>query len=142
MYNIIIDIQKNIYGGFIMSKANVTNKWVKEKYTCISIGYCDLQNLLKFESPIYYTCGVYGWNYDVYAGLPSVPGHYNIAICTGYRGMPENTKTAKEKHSIIRKYEEKAMKFYNDNWKTMDYEDIRTVFQGYIKDFLTELLEA
>ena len=29
-------------------------------------GYCDIQNLLINHSPIAYTCGVYGWNFDVY----------------------------------------------------------------------------
>ena len=29
-------------------------------------GYCDLSYLLNNHSPIAYTCGVYGWNFDVY----------------------------------------------------------------------------
>ena len=31
-----------------------------------SAGYCDLQYLLTNHSPVAYTCGVYGWNFDVY----------------------------------------------------------------------------
>ena len=45
-----------------------------------SVGYCDLQYLLNNHSPIAYTCGVYGWNFDVYEV-------YGVTICTGYRGM-------------------------------------------------------
>lgn len=45
------------------------------------VGYCDLSTLLRNHSPIAYTCGVYGWNYDVYM----IDGK---TICTGYRGMP------------------------------------------------------
>nr|DAF49273.1 MAG TPA: hypothetical protein [Caudovirales sp. ctrNG92] len=44
-------------------------------------GYCELSNLLRNHSPIAYTCGVYGWNYDVYV----ING---LTVCTGYRGMP------------------------------------------------------
>ena len=44
-------------------------------------GYCDLQNLLRAHDANAYTCGVYGWNFDVYEA-------YGLTICTGYRGMP------------------------------------------------------
>lgn len=44
-------------------------------------GYCDLQNLLRAHAANAYTCGVYGWNFDVYEV-------YGLTICTGYRGMP------------------------------------------------------
>lgn len=44
-------------------------------------GYCDLQHLLRNHSPIAYTAGVYGWNFDVY-------DVYGVTICTGYRNMP------------------------------------------------------
>lgn len=46
-----------------------------------SAGYCDLQALLYNHAPIAYTCGIYGWNFDVY-------NVYGITICTGYRNMP------------------------------------------------------
>lgn len=46
-------------------------------------GYCDLSYLLREHKPIAYTCGVYGWNFDVYEV-------YGLTICTGYRGMPGN----------------------------------------------------
>ena len=44
-------------------------------------GYCKLQYLLRNHEPTAYTCGVYGWNFDVYEV-------YGVTICTGYRGMP------------------------------------------------------
>lgn len=47
----------------------------------VCAGYCDLQTLLHNHSAIAYTCGVYGWNFDVY-------DVYGLTICTGYRGMP------------------------------------------------------
>lgn len=47
----------------------------------VSVGYAELHTLLRGHSPIAYTCGKYGWNFDVY----EVNG---LTICTGYRGMP------------------------------------------------------
>ena len=66
-------------------------------------GYCELRTLLSNHSPIAYTCGVYGWNFDVY-------NIYGLTICTGYRGMPGETlkKVAeyeKKASSIMAEYE-------------------------------------
>ena len=58
-------------------------------------GYCDLQYLLQNHPPVAYTCGVYGWNFDVY-------DVYGVTICTGYRGMPG------ERLQAIEEYEQKA----------------------------------
>lgn len=58
-------------------------------------GYLDLCHLLKNHSPIAYTCGVYGWNFDVYEV-------YGVTICTGYRRMPG------ERLQGIEEYEHKA----------------------------------
>ena len=58
-------------------------------------GYCDLSYLLQNHSPVAYTCGVYGWNFDVY-------DVYGVTICTGYRGMPG------ERLQGIIEYEQKA----------------------------------
>lgn len=58
-------------------------------------GFCDLQHLLQNHNPTAYTCGVYGWNFDVYEV-------YGVTICTGYRGMPG------ERLQGIEEYEHKA----------------------------------
>ena len=61
----------------------------------VSAGYCDLQTLLRYHSPVAYTSGVYGWNFDVYE-------IHGLTICTGYRGIPgRRANNAKE-------YERKA----------------------------------
>lgn len=52
----------------------------------ISVDYCMAQRLLRYRSPIAYTCGVYGWNFDVYDVSDITP---STVICTGYRGMPK-----------------------------------------------------
>lgn len=66
-----------------------------------SAGYCDLSHLLTNHSPVAYTCGVYGWNFDVFEV-------YGVTICTGYRNMPG-------KHlEGIREYEAKAKAILNN----------------------------
>lgn len=67
-----------------MQKFKVTNSEVRKSGNfVVCAGYCELQNLLYYEHPIAYTCGQYGWNYDVFC-----PGNYGLLIATGYRGMP------------------------------------------------------
>lgn len=65
-------------------KYKTTAKAIKNG-TCVdtlfSAGYCTMCYLLSCETPVAYTAGVYGWNFDVYR----VEGY---TICTGYRGMP------------------------------------------------------
>ena len=63
-------------------KTKLTNKEVKALYPNIkSAGYCEIQTLLRGIEPVAYTCGIYGWNYDVY-------NIYGVTIATGYRNMP------------------------------------------------------
>jgi hypothetical protein len=81
-------------------KYKTTAKELREGYyKIISIGYCDLQNLLSYESPVTYSSGIYGWNFDVYDIL-------GAAIVTGYRGMP--SKNSKAPYALVRKYELKS----------------------------------
>lgn len=67
----------------------------------VSAGYCDLAHLLTNHSPIAYTAGVYGWNFDVYEV-------YGLTICTGYRYMPGRRANG------IREFEKKARAIRND----------------------------
>src|SRR5574344_954909 len=48
-------------------QTKVTKKQVMSyNSNVLEVGYCDLQFLLGRFSPQYYTCGVYGWNADIY----------------------------------------------------------------------------
>ena len=70
--------------------------------------------------PIAYTCGVYGWNFDVY-------NVYGKTICTGYRGMPgrkANNEAA---------YEEKA-RAISDNYD-LSWEVRRDRIESLLKEF-------
>ena len=92
-------------------KYKTTAKALKEYgYNVKSAGYCDLQYLLYFTEPTAYTCGIYGWNFDVY--------HLDgVIITTGYRGMVGNRAEG------IREYEEKALAIINNY--SIPYEEKR-----------------
>ena len=51
---------------------------IMESYYCQTVGYCDLQSLFEGVDPDCYTCGVYGWNADVFT-------NGGLAVVTGYR---------------------------------------------------------
>lgn len=92
----------------------------------IKIGYCDLQFLLKYESPIAYTAGVYGWNADIY-------DFGGVAIVTGYRPFGNIYPD----WEIVQKYEEEARKIcYN-----YSSEEERIVLQELQKKFIEEVLK-
>lgn len=63
-------------------KFKTTKKAIMANYkTIIAVPYADLQYLLRFENPIAFTSGDYGWNADIYD-----IGN-GVAICTGYRSF-------------------------------------------------------
>ena len=89
----------------------------------IRAGYCSLQTLLSNHEPVAYTCGVYGWNFDVYEV-------YGVTICTGYRGMPGRSAYG----AII--YEEQAQKAMSDLSKSWD--ERRGEVEELLKRFCAE----
>ena len=86
----------------------------------VCAGYCDLSNLLWGHEPIAYTCGVYGWNFDVYEV-------YGKTICTGYRGMPGRKANSEAA------YEEKA-RAISDNYD-LSWEERRDRIESLLKEF-------
>jgi len=67
-------------------KYKTTARAVRNGYPLVfAAGYCGMQNILSLRSPVAYSSGVYGWNFDVYDVGDIIPG---AAVCTGYRGMP------------------------------------------------------
>ena len=115
-----------------MAKARVTRKWIKDSFYCCSAGYCDLQNLLHYVSADYYTCGVYGWNMDVYT-------FGNYAITTGYRGMIDEVE--KDYHSLIREYDDKARELIKTQWEK-PYEELKAEVNNLLKEFLQKVFDT
>ena len=116
-------------------KFKTTVKNIKENYgknLILEIGYCDLQNLLTYDSPKAYTCGVYGWNFDLY----EING---VAICTGYRGMPAGKNFD---YSLVHKYDDKARAImYADKPETMTWERFIRSKQNKIKKLQERFLK-
>ena len=110
-------------------KAQITRKQVKANYYyIIRIPYCDAQSLLSGQSPNFYTCGVYGWNADIY----DIDG---VAICTGYRtfGNVQNRE-------LTKKYEQKARKLKDAfSWKN-DTENFKKRVNKLLKKYIDEVI--
>ena len=87
-----------------------------------SAGYCDLQCLLRNHEPNAYTCGVYGWNFDVYEV-------YGLTICTGYRGMPGKRLEG------ISEAENKARDILSWENTSMTYDEKREAVEKVLKEF-------
>ena len=76
-----------------MNKYKATKKEVMNRFNRVySVSYCHAQNLLNALNAEAYTCGVYGWNADIY----NIGG--GVAVCTGYRpfGIAENYEAIKQ----------------------------------------------
>ena len=110
-------------------KRKTTRKWIASNYTCYGTGYGDLQYLLHFQDADFYTCGVYGWNFDVYTF-----GKY--AITTGYRNMVHHVETQWE---LEKEYEEKARQIiYSD----IDFDEQKKQVNKLLKEFLEKVFDS
>lgn len=108
-------------------KFRTTQKAIRDGYAKIyRCGYGDLQNLFRHTDAIAYTCGLYGWNFDVY----DVGG---VAITTGFRGMLGERIPSE----LIRKYESKAKKAIER--ANFDYKKTRSALDKLIAKFIEEL---
>lgn len=86
----------------------------------LEIGYCELYYLLKFETPQYYSAGVYGWNCDWYVLS-------RCTICTGYRPV----RGIRPDYDMIEKFDSLARES-ND----------RMEVKGLLYRFQCEVLES
>jgi len=94
-----------------MNKIKTTLKAVKNSHQyVVPVGYCQLQTLLWFHSPMAYAAGVYGWSCDLYSLS------HNVAICTGYR----TTGNLDYPYDRIRAFEARASKI---SYSTPDYRE-------------------
>ena len=92
----------------------------------IKVGYCDMQNALKWREPNFYTAGVYGWNADVY-----VIDHDTV-IVTGYRPFG-NMELPREVIDTLNKCARSIMHYF-------DY-DIAKIYLGNNLDELASGIE-
>ena len=108
-------------------KIRTTNKAIRENFSRVyRAGYCDLQDLLRYSEPVAYTCGVYGWNADVY----DVDG---VAIVTGYRpGVGRQID-----YDVVKKYAAKARKIGDDTART--YASRKKSVNRLLEKFISEI---
>lgn len=113
-------------------KIKATMKYITNLYDNVySCGYCDMQDIMKHVNPVYYNCGVYGWNCDIYTDSKR-----SIAITTGYRNMRGQTIP----HEIIEKYSSIAREICKDYW-TKPYDELNAELDQNRENFFDELLK-
>ena len=117
-----------------MGKIKTTRREIKENFKCFGFGYCALQGILYFENPRFYTCGVYGWNFDAY-----IIEHKGQEICltTGYRSMVYND-IQNISYDIVKEFDNKASKIIYDN--TISYENKKIVINDLLHEFIDVLI--
>ena len=82
-------------------KFKTTKRDIRAGYhRVISVGYCDLQSLLQYESPVAYSTRIEGWACDYY----DING---VCICEGYSTV-SSKNTIKNNYELVREYENKA----------------------------------
>jgi hypothetical protein len=111
-------------------KFKTTERAIKEGYFKVfNVGYGKIETLLRYKSPIAYTCGVYGWNADFY----ETGGNINSIISTGYRGIGELID-----YKILKKYEDKARKIV-ENGRFENYKKTEKKVNNLFKKFIAEI---
>ena len=73
----------------------------------VTVGACELQDLLSGVDPIGYNAGICGWNYDVY-----VIG--DVCILTGYRVLKKYPRATK-----VEEYEREAHKIVSSRMPSL-----------------------
>lgn len=97
----------------------------------LSVGYCDLQNVLKHENPVAYNAGVYGWNLDLYL-LSN-----EISLVTGYRGLnnasTHNASDIKGLSEALRALENDSHNYHDADFEAVMLDRLIATIKQYIK---------
>ena len=113
-----------------MSKQKVTIKYLKNLYgnDSIHLGYCEAQNLFPEHDANYYTCGVYGWNFDGFFINGAI-------VTTGYRGM----FGVMPGHELVKEYDKKASELKSEYF-LKDYNELKSKLYELQKEFVNKVL--
>ena len=98
------------------------------KNRVLSVPYCSIQTLLSKSSRNAYTCGVYGWNADV----------YNLARCaivTGYRPFGKSVS-----YELCKEYDKKAEKILYSDKRYKKYESKKNRLSVLLEEFCDKAL--
>ena len=103
-------------------KFKTTNKELKQNGgKMYGVGYCQLQELLKYETPIAYTCGREGWKADIYQ-------FDGFMLATGYSLPPHAVRL--DYHEV----EELERRVYQAARNVSNHTFGRALIEEYIKD--------
>lgn len=97
----------------------------------LSVGYCSLQNVLKYENPVAYNAGANGWNFDLYLLA------YGISLVTGYRGL--NNASTHNAHDIeglseaLRALENDSYNYHEADFETVILDRLVATIKQHIK---------
>lgn len=116
-------------------KVKTTRKQLAETFDCIAVGYSEIPNLLQWEHANFYTCGVYGWNFDAY--LFQLKSGREVCVTTGYRGMIDNCKNNCS-FELYRRYDDKAKKIVYDYESSLSFEQKKAKNRKLLNEFLEE----
>lgn len=115
-----------------MAKIKVTARAIRNAYPkIITIGYCDMYYLLRYFTPAYYTCGVNGWNCDIYIIDD------NTVIATGYRPVKGNLHN----YELVKKYNDKAHEELYGSWD-IDYQAQKQIARQLLDEFVKEIKQS
>ena len=97
----------------------------------LSVGYCELQNVLKYENPTAYNAGANGWNFDLYLL------EHGISLVTGYRGLNNaSTHSARDIKGLseaLRTLENNSHDYNDSDFETVMLDRLVSVIKQYIK---------
>lgn len=109
-------------------KKRITKKAARQLYPkMISVGYCNLQFLLKGTDPVFYSARQEGWACDYY----ELPG--DICVSTGYSPIGR-----KVNYDLCRKYDKKAEEIFRE---TYDWDSIKGNLDKLLADFAERINE-
>lgn len=103
-----------------------TRAFIRNRYTTLYCGYCDLHYLLNLFDAEYYNEGIYGWNWNGYTF-----GHY--CIVTGYR----NLTGTRINFNLVDKYNKLGKLASSKNWS---YSRVRKFKENLIYRLIRETL--
>ena len=117
--------------GKCKMKTKTTKKAIMGAFdNVIKVGYCDMQDALKWREPNFYTAGVYGWNADVYVI------DIDTVIVTGYRPFG-NIELPREVVNTLNKCAESLTHYCNYDMAKIALNNLDELASGIEYDFDT-----
>ena len=113
-----------------MIRLQATKKEMREHYgRILSVGYCCLQRLLKYETSFVYSVRAYGWSCDYY-------DVDNVLISTGY--SPLSNCNVKVSYDMIHDYEKLAEVLDSDY---LPYHEAKIRMRVLVEQFVAECIK-